>query len=74
MKKSKATKVIEKVALREGIDVATVRREMQTAIDIAYENRGDEPFWQRWKGRKPSIEEFLSAANDEVLSRLNFKK
>lgn len=72
MKKSKAIKLIEKVALREGVTVSEVRREMQSALDIAYENRGNESFWQRWRCRKPTLEEFLSAANDETLSRLNF--
>ena len=74
MKKSKAMKLIEKVAVKEGVSVSEVRTEMQSALDISYENRCEnEPFWQRWKGRKPTLEEFLSAMNDETLSRLNFK-
>ncbi|MCL1881104.1 MAG: hypothetical protein FWF76_02890 [Oscillospiraceae bacterium] len=72
MKKSKAVKLIEKVALREGVSVEEVRRDMIAAIDIAYKNRGDEAFWQRWNGRKPTLEEFLVAVNQETLTRLNF--
>jgi hypothetical protein len=74
MRKSKAIKLVEKVALIEGVSVSEVRREMQTALDIAYENRGDDSFWQRWWGKKPTLEQFLSAANDETLSRLNFNQ
>ena len=74
MKKSKAMKLIEKVAVKEGVSVSEVRLEMQSALDIAYENRReDEPFWQRWKGKKPTLEQFLIAMSDETLSRLNFK-
>jgi len=73
MKKSKAMKIIEKTALQHGVSVAEVRRDMQTAIDHAYENRGDSmpEFWGKWRD-KPSVEQFLMAANAAVLDRLYF--
>jgi hypothetical protein len=73
MKKSKATKIIERIALQEGVSVAEVRAEMQKAIDLAYEKCSEtEEFWAKWKGRKPSPEEFIVAANAEILGKLNF--
>jgi hypothetical protein len=74
MRKSKAMKVIEEVALKEGLSVSEVRKEMTIVLDIAYENRRDNKlFWQRWKGKKPTLEQFLLAMRDETVSRLNFK-
>ncbi|MCL1832043.1 MAG: hypothetical protein FWG45_03920 [Oscillospiraceae bacterium] len=70
MKKSKAMKAIERVALQEGISVKEARREMQKALDIAYTNKGTDVFWHKWGGRKPTLEEFVSAATDKVLTRL----
>ena len=69
MKKSKAVKMIELVAVREGVSVAEVRREMQKALDHAYENNTDDLFWNKWKGRKPTIDEFIVAVSDDVLTR-----
>jgi hypothetical protein len=70
MRKSKALKIIESIALREGIGVAEVRSEMQKAIDLAFES--SDGFWKKWRGRKPTPEEFIVAANKEVLDRMNF--
>jgi hypothetical protein len=72
MRKSKASKIIEKIALEEGVSVAEVRREMQHVINLAFES-GDS-FWLRWRGRVPTPEEFLTHASKEVLNRLNFSK
>jgi hypothetical protein len=75
MKKSKATKIIERVAVSEGITIAEVRANMQEAIDIAYGNRGESnaDFWDKWRGRKPTVEEFLVSANGEILRRLGVR-
>jgi len=72
MKKSRAMKIIENTALLHGVSVAEVRRGIQEAIDHAYENRGDSmpEFWGKWHG-KPTVEDFLSAANAEVLRTLS---
>jgi hypothetical protein len=40
MRKSKALKTLESTALREGVSVAEVRREIENAIDHAYEKQG----------------------------------
>jgi hypothetical protein len=74
MKKSKATKILEKTAISEGVTVAEIRRGIQEAIDIAYENRGETmpEFWGKWKNRKPTIEEFIVATNKSVLAKLKF--
>jgi hypothetical protein len=76
MKRSKATKIIERVAAQEQKSIAEVRESMQEAINIAYENRDEanETFWERFNGRVPSPDEFLVVANKEVLDRLYFGK
>ena len=73
MKRSKTSKIIEKVAAREGVSVAEVRSEMQKALDIAYEGNRQDAFWDRWKS-KPTLEEFISAASNEVLTRFEGNK
>jgi len=74
MKKSKATKIIERIAVQESVSVAEVRADIQSAIDHAYENRNESnaDFWGQWRGRKPSPEDFIVKANKEVLAKLNF--
>lgn len=72
MKRSKAAKIIEKVALKEGVSTSKVREDMQSALNHAYENNGNNVFWLKWHGRKPSLEEFLPAVTDEVLARLGY--
>lgn len=72
MKRSKATKIIERIAVQENKTVAEIRQSMQEAINIAYENCGEsEKFWSRFRGI-PTPEEFLAVASKEVLYRLNF--
>ena len=75
MKKSKAAKIIESVAIREGKSISEIRSNMQDAINIAYKNRdgklGD--FWSRWNGRPPTPKEFIIATKREVSDRLDFK-
>ena len=73
MKRSKAVKIIERVAVREGVSIVEVRRNMQEAIDIAYTNRDESTseFWMKWR-HIPTPEEFLNAANKAVLDKLNF--
>jgi len=75
MKKSKALKILEATALREGVSIAEVRRGIQEAIDHAYENKGESmaEFWGQWKS-KPSVEQFIVAVNAETLARLKFGK
>jgi hypothetical protein len=70
MKRSKAAKAIEKIALNEGVSTAEIRQNMQEAIDIAYANRDDSnaDFWSQWQC-KPSPEEFIIAANKEVVTK-----
>jgi hypothetical protein len=70
MRKSKAAKIIERIAAENGVSVAEVRRDMQEAINLAFES-GDS-FWNRWRGQVPTPEEFLSQASKEILNRLNF--
>jgi len=42
------------------------------AIHIAYENRNSNTtFWEQW-GRKPALDEFLEAVNENVFNRLIF--
>ena len=75
MKKSKALKILQATALREGVSIAEVRRGIQEAIDHAYENRKPtDVFWHKWGGRKPNVEEFIVAANAKTLARLKFGK
>ena len=76
MKKTKAMKIIEQIAIAEGVSIFEVRLEMQKAINVAYENRDNskDDFWNKWQGRKPTPEEFIVSANQEVLERMNFGK
>jgi hypothetical protein len=76
MKRSKATKIIERIAVDEEKSVAEIRSDMQEAINIAYERRNEtnETFWERFNGRVPTPDEFLVVANKEVLDRLYFGK
>jgi hypothetical protein len=71
MKKSKALKILEKTAVKEGVSVAEVRRGIQEALDIAYDNRNESnaDFWHKWRG-KPSIEEFVIAVYGKTLGGL----
>jgi len=72
MRKSKALKILEHTALIEGVTVAEVREGIQEAIDIGYENRNQSntDFWNKFKNRKPSVEEFIVATNKAVLNKI----
>ena len=74
MKKSKALKILENTALLHGVSVAEIRRGIAESIDHAYENRNESnaDFWDKFKGRKPTVEEFIINANREVLDRMMF--
>ncbi|MCL1880818.1 MAG: hypothetical protein FWF76_01415 [Oscillospiraceae bacterium] len=72
MKKSKYTKIIKRIARENNITVNYVRNELRMAIHIAYENRNsNSTFWEQW-GRKPALDEFLEAVNENVFNRLIF--
>ena len=68
MKKSKATKAIEKIAVREGKSTEEIRQSMQEAIDAAYEKHDEsaQEFWDKWKNRKPTPEEFIIAMSQRM--------
>ena len=78
MRRSKAAKAIEIIAVREGISIAEVRNKMQEAINLAFENREQDAatkaFWGKWGGRKPSPEEFINATTKKTLAILDFNK
>ena len=69
MKKSKGIKAIEKTALQHGVSTAEARAEMQNALDLAFDKNPADPFWSKWQGRKPPLEEFIVALSNKVLSR-----
>jgi hypothetical protein len=75
MKTSKAMKIIHRIAAAEGVSVFEVRLEMARAITLAYENENAElkDFWDNWKGRKPTPEEFIVKANAKVFDEINLK-
>jgi hypothetical protein len=56
MKKSKATKTLEKAALRHGVPVKEIRRGIAEAIDIAYAKRNESNagFWGGGRKSRPS--------------------
>ena len=74
MKKSKTAKIIEKIALQEGVSIAEVRANLLEAIDCGYENRNQSvismKFWLQWGGRKPTLDEFLIATSKKVYSSI----
>ena len=74
MKRSKATKIIEKTALHHGISTKEVRQSMQQALDCTFENNAADSFWDKWRGRKPTLEQFIVVVSDEVLLRFSHNK
>ena len=76
MKRSKATRAIAHTAAQNGVSVAEVRKEMQKAIDIAFKNRDKDAFtkafWGKWRGRKPTPEEFIIAVSKKTMDILDF--
>jgi hypothetical protein len=75
MKRSKALKILEKTAVKEGVSVAEVRCGIQEALDVAYENRNESnaDFWGKWHG-KPNVEEFIVAIQGKTLDKLGVKR
>ena len=75
MKKSKARKILETTAMKEGVSVAEVRAEIAKAIDIAYESELGTAavFWKQWK-TKPTVEQVIVALTNDTQARLNFGK
>jgi hypothetical protein len=70
MKKSKTTKVFEKIAVREGISVTEVREEIQRAIDIGMLS-SDPTVQGKWskmhcRGEKPTPEEVVLYLSKQV--------
>ena len=58
--KRQATDAIRKMALMEGVDEAAARRELQAAIDEAWNNPAGRAAQQRiFPEGKPSVEEFI---------------
>lgn len=63
MRKSKAIKAFEQLAIRDGVSVAEVREEIQKAIDIGMAST-DPTVQEQWKkmlhrGEKPTPEEVV---------------
>lgn len=52
--------VIKTLAKREGVSVDEVLREMDKAIEVAYEQREENKLWMESFGdEKPTVEQFL---------------
>jgi len=53
--------VIKTLAKREGVSVDEVLREMDKAIEVAYEQRKENKLWMESFGdEKPTVEQFLT--------------
>lgn len=61
--------VLRKIAKQNGVTVAEVRREMQRAIEAAYENPNAAALAVPRKGDVPTPEEFI----DYCVGKLNLK-
>ena len=62
-------KAIEKIALREGTTVASVRKKMEQAIDLGWNHNDPQvrQYWQKsFNGKKPSVEEFILFVADKA--------
>lgn len=70
MKKSKTAKIIEHIAAEHGVSVSEIRRDMEEALEAGYESRDKDEyartFWGQWNGRKPTLEEFITATAKEA--------
>jgi len=67
--------VIKTLAKREGVSVDEVLREMDKAIEVAYEQREENRLWMESFGdEKPSVEQFLLWLTTKVRSGLRIKK
>ena len=61
-------KIIEKIANTNNVSVYEVRKEIQTAINIAFENPNENARKVPCKGVKPTIEEFLAYTTSKILN------
>ena len=67
--------VIKTLAKREEVSVDEVLREMDKAIEVAYEQREENRLWMESFGdEKPSVEQFLLWLTTKVRSGLRIKK
>ena len=70
MTNSKAQKLFEQVALKNGVSVAEVRKEIEIAIDEAMTNPDPavKKEWEnfKFKGEKPTPEEFIVYMSKKV--------
>lgn len=64
-----------KLAKREGVSVEEVLREMDKAIEVAYENRKENKLWMESFGdEKPTTEQFLKWLTTKVKRGLLIEK
>jgi len=67
--------VIKTLAKREGVSVDEVLREMDKAIEVAYEQRKENKLWMESFGdEKPTVEEFLMWLTTKVKRGLLIEK
>lgn len=53
-------KFYRQLAKKHGVSVKEVKRDMQIAIDEAYKNPNNHALNVRFKGEKPTIDEFIN--------------
>lgn len=62
--------ILNRIAIKEGVSVENIRREMQIAIDIGYNNPNIEvqKEWSKvpYKAERPTLEEFIDYASIKV--------
>lgn len=61
-----AAAAIEQLAKRHGISVQTVREEIQTALDAAWDGEHGAALRNLFPGGKPTAEEFIGAAAKSI--------
>lgn len=71
MKKAMYQKILQDIAMREGISPAEVEREMQRAIDEGFDHAGEEGrrAWERipYKGERPTVEEVIEGISKQLM-------
>ena len=70
MRNKKINKIMNKIGQREGISSAEVKREIQHAIDLGFDNP-DESVQEAWmkipfKGTRPTVEEVIMYMSKEI--------
>lgn len=70
MTRGQYKKILKDIARREGVSIKTVEREMQQAINNAFDNP-DELVRKEWmkipfKGERPTVEEVMEALSKKV--------